>query len=87
MFTVKFEKRAEKDFSKLPLIMKKRVIQAIEALSSDPKPAGHKKLKGQTEELFRIRVGDYRIIYTINDGELIILVLTIDHRKDVYKSL
>ncbi len=59
-----------------------RIIDAINALEEDPRPHGCKKLRSR--EVWRIRVGKYRIIYEIQDNNLIVLVVRIGHRKDVY---
>ena len=56
---------------------------AIAGLAENPRPPGHIKLKG--EEAYRIRVEDYRIIYEIDDGKIIITVVAVGHRKDIYK--
>jgi len=56
----------------------------IEALSDDPSPQGVAKLEG-AETLYRLRVGDYRIVYEIRDKELLVLVVKVGHRKDVYR--
>jgi mRNA interferase RelE/StbE len=60
-----------------------RILQSIEQLSENPRPAGSKKLKGRSG--YRIRVGNYRIIYEINDGALIVQVIEAGHRKDIYE--
>jgi mRNA interferase RelE/StbE len=59
------------------------IKSAIAALANNPRPYGYKKLKG--EDAYRIRVGDYRIIYEINDDRIIVTVVSIGHRKDIYK--
>lgn len=65
--------------------LKKRLDDAIEALSDDPRPNGCRKLAG-TSDRYRIRVGDYRIIYRVDDGKVTVLVLVIGHRREVYDS-
>ncbi len=60
-----------------------KIYESLKKLSVNPRPVGCKKLKNR--EGYRIRLGDYRAIYTIKENALIILVLTIGHRKDVYK--
>jgi mRNA interferase RelE/StbE len=60
------------------------MASAFAALAADPRPFGVKKLSAD-EDLFRIRVGDYRIIYQIRDKELIVLVVKIGHRREVYR--
>lgn len=60
-----------------------RVLAAIHLLAEDPRPTGAKRLVG--DPVWRIRVGDYRILYDINDGELLVLVLAVGHRREVYR--
>ena len=61
-----------------------RLVSAIGELATTPRPAGCRKLEGQ-DDLWRIRVGDHRIIYSIDDGALLILVVTLGNRRDVYR--
>jgi mRNA interferase RelE/StbE len=63
-----------------------RVDAAILGLADDQHPPGSKKLKG-TEDLYRIRVGDYRVIYTIESKRLVVLVVNVGNRRDIYRSL
>lgn len=60
------------------------IVAAIETLESDPRPAGSKKLVG-SDHTYRLRVGDYRVVYDTHDAMLIILVVRIRHRRDVYR--
>lgn len=62
-----------------------RVLVAIEALEVAPRPSGVKKLAG-VENLYRVRVGDFRIIYTVNDGVLLVVIVGVGNRREVYKS-
>ena len=82
-FTVLIERSALKSLSKIPLDYRDRIIDAIRGLAEDPRPAGAKKLSGR--KAWRIRLGSYRVIYEINGDELIVLVVTVGHRKDVYR--
>ena len=61
--------------------------QVNTSLSQDPRPDGCKKLKGKNSTYFRVRVGNYRIIYTVDDGVLLIVVVAVGHRKEIYKKL
>jgi len=65
--------------------LKKRLDDAIEALSHDPRPPGCRKLAG-TSNRYRVRVGDYRIIYSVDDGTVTVLVLVVGHRREVYDA-
>jgi mRNA interferase RelE/StbE len=79
-----FKKSVTKDFRPISNKEVKRILQCIEALAIDPCPAGCEKLSGQDK--YRIRQGIYRIIYEIRDEELIITVVKIGHRRDIYKN-
>lgn len=63
---------------------RRRIERAIDGLASDPRPRGYQKLEGSDSAL-RIRVGHYRVIYDINDDVLLVLVLKVGHRRDVYR--
>ncbi|MGH8595902.1 MAG: type II toxin-antitoxin system RelE family toxin [Gammaproteobacteria bacterium] len=77
-----FRKSVAKDLRALPKQDIKRIMQRIRALAAEPRPVGCEKLSGQ--ERYRIRQGVYRILYEIEDARLIILVVKIGHRSDVY---
>ena len=63
--------------------LKARLDEAIESLANEPRPPGCRKLAG-TSDRYRIRIGDYRIVYRIDDGKVTVLVLVIGHRREVY---
>ncbi len=63
--------------------LKSRLDEAIESLAGDPRPSGCRKLAG-TSDRYRVRVGNYRIVYRIDDGKVTVLVLVIGHRREVY---
>ena len=75
---------AEKSLDKLPRPTRRRIVDAMKELRNNPRPAGVVKLAGD-ENLWRIRIGDYRVVYEIHDDRLIVLVLRMAHRKDVYR--
>lgn len=85
MYTVRFKKSAEKELERLPTQIIRRISRAIDALTENPRPAGSKKLEGQKESLWRIRIGDYRVIYLVEDVIKIVEIRRIGHRKDVYE--
>ncbi len=62
------------------------IIAAIDALEASPRPQGHEKLSGYTN-LYRVRVGDFRIVYAIDDGVLTVLVVLVGHRRDIYEAV
>ncbi len=74
----------EKSLQKLPKKDVTKIITTIQTLAINPFPVNCRKLSGE-ENVFRVRVGDYRIIYELNSGELIILILKVGHRKDIYR--
>jgi mRNA interferase RelE/StbE len=82
-YNIRFSESVHKDIKKIPQNDVKKILEHIDSLAIEPRPYGCKKLKGQ--ENYRIRQGNYRIIYSIRDIELMILILTIGHRKDVYR--
>ena len=75
---------AEKELKKLPNLLVARIAPRLEALSANPRPPGSKKLEGGEKE-WRIRVGDYRVVYTIDDALPLVEVTRIRHRSAVYK--
>lgn len=77
-------KSTQKALAKLPQQDYQRVINAINNLASNPRPSGCKKMKGFPT--WRIRVGVYRVIYEISDKKLIITVVDVGHRKEIYRS-
>jgi mRNA interferase RelE/StbE len=84
MYRVHFAGRAERAFRKLSLEVQRRLDPAILALADQPRPPGCLKLSGQ-DSLWRIRVGDYRIVYQIQDEILLILVVNVGHRREIYR--
>jgi mRNA interferase RelE/StbE len=75
---------AERAVERLPLAVATRVVAALTALAEDPRPHGCTKMQG-APNLWRIRTGDYRIVYEIDDRAIVIVVLRVAHRKDVYR--
>lgn len=84
MYEIRLTKRVERQLAKLVPEVQLRLQIAIDALDENPRPDGVKKLKGKDNQ-YRIRVGDYRIIYTIEDQILLIVVVQLGARSDVYK--
>lgn len=84
-YKVLFEKKYIKDLKHIHSSYHQSILKVALALGQDPRPEGYIKLKG-SKNLFRIRVGPYRLIYTIQDERLIVLVLEIGDRKDIYKN-
>ena len=84
MYRVEFASRAQRMFRNLSAEAQQRLDPAIQALRQDPRPPGCKKLSGE-ESVWRIRVGDYRIVYQIRDNELLVLVVKVGHRREIYR--
>jgi mRNA interferase RelE/StbE len=84
MYRVLLERGAEKDLSRLSSENHGRVIVAIQALASNPRPPGCRKLTGSKND-WRIRVGDYRVVYEIADEIRIVRVNRVRHRREVYR--
>ena len=84
MYTVVLERTAEKDLRRLSSDIHTRLIAAIRALAHNPRPAGCRKLAGDQED-WRIRVGDYRIIYEIANEIRIVRINRVRHRREVYR--
>lgn len=84
-YRIDFTTAAARQVKKLPRPARERVLQLIEALAEDPRPHGARKLVGE-ETAWRIRAGDYRVIYDVFDDELTVTVVRAGHRRDVYES-
>jgi mRNA interferase RelE/StbE len=84
MYEIEIAPAAERALKKLPADIQRRIIKGILKLEVNPRPSGVKKLSGE-EDLYRVRIGDYRVIYQIRDGELIVLVVRVAHRREVYR--
>ena len=82
-YSVVIRRSAGKDIEALPTADRRRVVTRIQALATDPRPVGCEKLSD--EEKYRLRQGDYRILYEITDRELIVTVVKVGNRRDVYR--
>jgi mRNA interferase RelE/StbE len=82
-YRIVIPKPAQKQLDNISKIERDRLILTLRSLANDPRPNGVKKIKGY-DNTYRVRVGDYRIIYEIKDRELIVLLLSVSHRKDAY---
>ena len=83
-YRLTFKKSVTKDFRLIPKDDLGRILKRIEALAHDPRPMGSEKLSGK--ERFRLRQGVYRIVYEIQDEELVIVVAKVGHRREVYRE-
>ena len=83
VYSIYFKDSVRKDLDSIPKNDLQRIIARIGNLAEDPRPAGCEKLSGQ--EKYRVRQGNYRIIYSIQDTELTVWVVKVGHRRDVYR--
>ncbi|MDF1525252.1 MAG: type II toxin-antitoxin system RelE/ParE family toxin [bacterium] len=84
-YRLEFASTAVRQLGSLPLKIQRRVSTKIEALATEPRPAGCRKLKGP-DDIFRVRVGDYRVLYQVGDDVLLVLVVSVRKRKEAYKK-
>ncbi len=89
LYSIRIAPHARRDLKKIPLHNRSSIIRAIDTLSANPRPAGCKKLEGTKSHagIFRIVVDEFRIVYSIQNDKLIVLIITIGHRKEVYKRI
>ena len=85
-YNIEWKSSAKKELRRLPKKTIENIIAAVEKLSSDSRPGGSKKIIG-TEHTYRQRIGDYRIVYSIESNRLIIEIIRVGHRKDVYRNI
>ena len=83
LYSVRIKRSAEKEMDGLPNSVFDRIAESIRALKIDPRPHGSRKLRGL--EQYRLRVGAYRILYTVDDSNHVVEIIAVGHRKDVYR--
>jgi mRNA interferase RelE/StbE len=84
MYRIQFLPSAARSFEKLPLVARRRVRRAIDGLTVNPRPVGAHKLSG-AQDVWRLRVGDYRVLYQVADPTLFVLIVKLGHRREVYR--
>ena len=84
MYEVYLERAAERDLRRLPVETFHRIVPRIRALAENPRPPGCRKLTG-SENDWRIRIGDYRVVYEIDEGDRAVRVFRIRHRREAYR--
>lgn len=82
-YSVSYTETARRQLLRLPAPIQARIIRAVASLADDPRPPGCRKIVG-TDDVWRVRVGDYRVLYRVLDAELEVIVIRVGHRKDVY---
>jgi len=85
-YTLSFARSARKELEKLPVAIAERIFGRVTALQQNPRPPGVIKLQGESR-LWRMRIGDYRVVYSIDDAAKTIDVSIVRHRRDVYRDL
>lgn len=83
-YAIKLTKNAERDLAGIDRSAQVRIRERIDDLGENPRPPGAKKLVG-ADSLWRVRIGDYRVVYSIDDGVLVVLVVRIGHRREIYR--
>ena len=84
-YTVHIRRSAEKEMDRLPNRTFGRIAQALVKLESNPRPPGSKRLRGVED--YRLRVGQYRILYSVDDRERVVVISAVGHRRDVYRGI
>ena len=82
-YTVRLKRSAEKELDDLPERVHNRIVERLLALEQNPRPRGVKKLKGRAEE-YRLRVGDYRVLYVVDDAAQVVEIIAVRHRREAY---
>ncbi len=85
-FRIEFAPAAVRQIRSLPAKIQVRIRTRVDALGLDPRPTDSRKLRG-TEDIYRVRIGEYRILYQVRDDILLVLVVSVRKREDVYKKL
>ena len=85
MYSIAWSKSAAKEIRKVPIAHRTVIVRKIAMLANDPRPVGCAKLSGH-DRLYRFRQGNYRVIYDVEDERLIVIVVEVRHRKDVYRG-
>ena len=83
-YRVEISKHADKVLGRLPKTIRERILRALIGLETDPRPPGCAKLRG-FDNTYRLRAGDYRVVYEIHDQVLVVLVVRLGHRREVYR--
>jgi mRNA interferase RelE/StbE len=84
-YRIELTPKAERDFKSLDGSVRRRIKQRIDSLAENPFPSGIKKIEGE-DELYRLRVGDYRILYQVKGKILLVLIIGIGHRRDIIEG-
>jgi mRNA interferase RelE/StbE len=83
LYSLRIKRSAEKELRRIPKTDLRRIVRKIDSLATDPRPASCEKLFG--DNVYRIRQGDYRILYTVDDDERVVEIIKVGHRREVYR--
>lgn len=86
-YSIRISPAADREIRKLDRPIQKRILKKLDDLEQEPRPNGVEKLSGGSDARYRVRVGDFRIVYRIADDVLTVLVLKVGNRKEIYRSL
>lgn len=86
MYTIEWKRKAAKNLEKIPKEIASKIREKIAALVKDPRPPGCQKLEGY-EDSYRIRQGDYRVVYTLEEDRLIVTIIDVAPRSSIYRNL
>ena len=85
-YRIELAPKAQRDFKALDGSIRRRIARRIDSLAENPYPQGIKKIEGE-DELYRLRIGDYRVLYQVKGKILLVLIVGIGHRRDIYRRL
>jgi mRNA interferase RelE/StbE len=85
-YEIEWTTRALRELRKLDKAAARRVLRAVTRLADDPRPAGVRALVGEPSGTLRLRVGDYRVVYPVEEGRIVVTVVRVGHRREVYRS-
>src|SRR5882762_4379263 len=86
-YSVELLPAARRVLRKLDKPVARRIVATLTALAGDPRPHGARALSGTERPMLRVRVGDYRIVYEVHDSRLVVLVIFVGHRRDIYRQI
>ena len=84
-YTVELSNRAKRELAALSANLQTRIVAALRRLEENPRPSGIIKLEGE-DDICRLRIGDYRVLYEVHDTRLLVLVVKVGHRREVYRK-
>ncbi|MBI2434406.1 MAG: type II toxin-antitoxin system RelE/ParE family toxin [Candidatus Hydrogenedentes bacterium] len=84
-YQIEWDPAAKREFRSLPRQLQSRIVSKINALAANPRPSGIRKLSGE-EDAYRLRVGDYRVVYRLLDRQVLIIIVRVRHRREAYRA-